>query len=85
MAEVRGAVRAGADAHQFDFGDDEAVAALVLAHVVVQLREVLEVVDLLDGVSVTHARVPAVKGLDETDDAAATVAGDGLLDIVLVT
>ena len=84
MPEIGRAFCAGAHADEFDLGDEEAVAALVFAHVVVQVREVLEVVDLFDGVSVSHAGVPAVEGFDETDDAAATIACDGAVDVVLV-
>ena len=85
MAKIGCALRAGTDAHKFDLGDDEAVTALVLAHIVVEMREVLEVVDLLDRVSVTHARVPTVKGLDETNDTATAIACDGPFDVVLVS
>ncbi len=83
-AKVRDVEGAHANADEFDFGGDEAVAARVLAHAAVQVGEALEVFDFWLAGLVAHARVPAVKGLDEADDAAATVAGEGAGGVVLV-
>ena len=76
---------AHAHADEFDLGDDEAVAAVVLAHHALQVGEVGEILDVRLALSVTHARVPDLVGFDEADEAAATVgAADGLGGVVCV-
>ena len=62
---------AHADADEFDFRDEEAVARVALAHQAVQVGEAGEVERLLAVLFLAHARVPDVVGLDEADDAAA--------------
>lgn len=83
-AEMRDVEGAHADGDELDFGGDEAVAAGVLAHAAVQVGEALEVFDFWLARLVAHARVPAVKGLDEANDAATAVAGEGASGVVLV-
>ena len=56
----------------------------MLAHDALEVREPGEVEDLFLAYLVAHARVPAVVGFDEPDDAAAAIAAEGLLDVVLV-
>ena len=73
-----------AHADELDLGEQEAVAARVLAHAAVQVREALQVLDAGLAELVAHARVPAVKGLDEADDAAAAVAAEDVFGVVLV-
>ena len=75
----RGRRATAAHAEELDFRHDEAVAAAVFAHDAVEVREALQVEDLLWGRLAAHARVPLVVTLDETDDAAAAIAIDGLL------
>jgi len=75
-------VGAHADADEFDFRDDEAVARVVFAHHALQVREVREVFDVRLALAVTHARVPDLVGLDEADEAAAAVAADRLRGVV---
>lgn len=74
----------GAHADEFDFRHDEAVAAGVFAHVAVELGEGGQVEDFALADFVSHACVPAVEGFDESDYAAATVAGECALGVVLV-
>lgn len=79
-AEVGRLVRglgAEADADELDLREQEAVAAGVVAHDALQVGEAGEVEDLLVADFVAHARVPAVVGLDEPDDAGARGAGEG--------
>ena len=83
-AEVRDVFRAGAHADQLDLRDDEAVAAAVLAHAAMKLRQSGEVEDFAVADFVAHARVPPVKGHDQPNDAAASVARYGVVDVVLV-
>ena len=64
-------VGAQADGDEFDFGDDEAVARVGVAHEAVQVGEAGQVERLLAVLLAAHARVPELKGLDEPDDAAA--------------
>ena len=72
VAEVGLAVfGAHAHAHEFDFGDDEAVAGVAFAHQAVQVREAGEVEGLLAVFLRLHAGVPDVVGLDDADDTAA--------------
>ena len=66
---------AHADADEFDFGYDEAVAAAVLAHLPLQLGQGFEVVDFALGALVAHACVPVVVGFDDADDAGAGAMG----------
>lgn len=56
----------------------------MLAHAAVQVREALQILDAGLAELVAHARVPAVKGLDEADDAAAAVAAEDVIGVVLV-
>ena len=74
----------GAEAHadEFDFRDDEAVAAVVLAHQALQVRQVGEVFHVGLAPAVPHARVPELVGLDEADEASAAVAADGVGEVV---
>jgi hypothetical protein len=74
-------VAACADAQELDLGHDEAVAAAVLAHDALQVSEALEVEDLLGCGLAAHASVPVVVALDETDDAAASVTKESLLEV----
>ena len=83
-AEIRHILGASTDTDELDFGQDEAVAAAVFAHAALQMGESGQVQDFFLPDFVPHARVPAVVGFDEADDAAAPVAGEGLLDVVLV-
>ena len=78
QAEVGHALGAHAHADELDLGEEEAVAGAVLAHAALQVRQALQVLDLGLAELVAHARVPAVEGLDEADDAAAAVAEEGL-------
>jgi len=73
---------AHADADEFDFGDEVAVAAVVLAHDALEVREVREVADVGLALAVAHAGVPDVVGFDETDEAAAAVAAEGVGGVV---
>lgn len=82
--EIGHLVRAGAHADELDLGDEEAVAAAVVAHAALQVGQPGEVEDFFLPDLVPHAGVPAVVGFDQADDAAARVAGKGLLDVVLV-
>lgn len=84
VAEVRDILGAEADADELDLGDDEAVAAGMLAHVPMDLAQAGEVLDAALAHGVAHACVPAVERLDDADDAAAAVARERLLDVVLV-
>lgn len=82
-AEVgRAVLGAHAHADEFDFRDDEAVAAVVLAHDALQVGEVREVFDVRLALAMAHARVPDVVGFDESDEAAAAVAAEGLGRVV---
>lgn len=81
MRDLRGAE---AHADQFDLRDDEPVAARVFAHVAVDVREAGKVFDPTLAHFVAHAGVPSVKGLDDTDDATATIARERFLEVVLV-
>ena len=83
-AEKGHVLRAGTHAHELDLREDEAVAAAVFAHAALQVGQSGQVEDFLLPDLVPHARVPAVVGFHQTDDAAAPVAGEGLLDVVLV-
>lgn len=65
---------AGANTQELDFGDDETVAAAMLAHHAVKVRQSAEVVDLLRCVLRPHPGVPLLVSLDDADEAAATVA-----------
>ena len=71
-AEV-GVLVFGAHAHadEFDFGDDEAVAGVAVAHQAVQVGEAGEVERLLAVFLLAHAGAPELPGFDEADDAAA--------------
>ena len=74
VAEMRrGMLGAEADADEFDFGDDEAVAAVVGAHQDLQVGEVLEVFDAFLANFLLLAGVPAMERFDEAD-ALSTVA-----------
>lgn len=83
-AEVRNILRARADADEFDFRDDEAVAAAMFAHTPVELRQRSEIEYFSVTYFSTHPRVPAVKGHDEADDATPAIAGNGVLVVVLI-
>ena len=82
VAKVRRALGAVAGDEQLDLGQDEAVAAAVVAHALVQVGEAAEVLDLLVVALDAHARVPAVERLDEADDAAEAAAVDELGRVV---
>lgn len=73
-AKVRGALGAVADDNELNLGQDEAVAAAVLAHDVVEVGEAAEVLDALDVALDAHAGVEAVKGLGQADDAGGGLA-----------
>lgn len=75
VGRVGDIVVACTDADEFDFRHDEAVAAGVLAHAALEVREAVEVFDALVWWFLAHAAVPAVEALDEADEAAALVAG----------
>ena len=62
---------AHAHAHEFDFGDDEAVAGVAFAHQAVQVGEAGEVEGLLAVFLRLHAGVPDVVGFDDADNTAA--------------
>lgn len=76
IPEMRGGLGPVANKHQLDLGQDEAVPAPVLAHDVVQVREAAQILDPLDVSLDAHARVEAVKGLDEPDDARGGLAAE---------
>ena len=76
VAEMGRGVRPVADKHQLDFCQDEPVPTPVLAHDVVQVREPAQVLDPLDVAFDAHARVEAVEGLDEPDDARRRLAAE---------
>lgn len=82
MAAAVGGTKPHAD--EFDLRDDEAVAAGMFAHVAMDMRESGEVFDAPLAHFVAHARVPAVEGFDDADDAATTVARECLFVVVLV-
>lgn len=75
-AKVRGALGAVAHDDELDLGQDEAVAAAVLAHDVVQVGEAAEVLDALDVALDAHARVEPVKRLGQADDAGRGLAAE---------
>ena len=56
----------------------------MFAHAALQVRQPGQVQHFFLPDLVPHARVPAVVGFDQADDAAAAVAREGLLDVVLV-
>lgn len=76
LAEERGGLGAVADEDELDLGEDEAVAAAVLAHGVVDGGEAAEVLDALDVALGAHSGVEAVKGADEADDAGGGLAAE---------
>ena len=82
--EVRRLGSAGPDTDEFGLGHDEAVPALVVAHVALQMGETEEVEDFFVRRLDPHAGVPALVGLDDADDATFAVAEDHLGDIVFV-
>ena len=59
---------AHAHAHEFDFGDDEAVAGVAFAHQSMQMRQARKVEVLLVVLFFAHTGVPIVVSLDEADD-----------------
>lgn len=59
---------------ELDLGEDEAVAAAVLAHGVVDGGEALEVLDVGDVALDAHAGVEVVEGADDADDAGGGVS-----------
>lgn len=69
VAKVRGTVGAVADDDELNLGENEAVAARVLAHGVMESGKAAEVLDALDVALSAHTRVEAVKGADEADNA----------------
>lgn len=73
-AEVRGSLETVADHDELNLGQDEAVAAAVFAHHVVQVSKALEILDLLDITLNAHASVEAVKGLDQANNAGGRLA-----------
>lgn len=84
-AEVRrGGGVFGAETHadELNFGDDEAVAGVVFAHHALKVRQLGEEANVGLALFVPHACVPHFVGFDETDDAATTVAADGVGDVV---
>ena len=54
----------------------------MVAHVLLQLRQALEVNDLAVRSLVAHAAVPAIEAAHDADDAAAAVAGQRLGGVV---
>ena len=70
VAEVRRRFGAEAHADEFDFGDDEAVAAVVLAHQALQVGKVLQVFNAFLAEFSAFSGVPAFEGHDEADDPA---------------
>ena len=76
VAKVGCGLAAVADKDELDLGEDEAVAAAVLAHGVVQVGQAAEVLDALDVALDAHARVEAVEGLDEADHAGGGLAAE---------
>ena len=68
---------AGANAEQFDLGDDEAVAAAVLAHHAMKMCQAAEILDFLLRAFTAHAGVPVIVSFDETDHAATDLALEG--------
>lgn len=66
---MRGALGTVADKDELDLGQDEAVAATVLAHNVVEVRQASEVLDTLDVTLDSHAGVEAVIALDKANHA----------------
>lgn len=69
VAEEWGGLSAAADENQLDLSEDEAVAAAVLAHGVVDGGEAAEVLNTLDVALDAHSSVEAVEAADEADDA----------------
>ena len=79
----------GAHAHadELDFRDDEAVAAVVLAHHALQVRQLRQVFHVRLPFAMAHTRVPDLVGFDEADEPAAFAASsadaaDGLRRVV---
>lgn len=66
----------GAVAHEdeLDLGEDEAVAAAVLAHDMVEGTKTAEILDALDVALDTHASVEAIEAADQADDAGGGLA-----------
>ena len=79
-AEVRGeGLGPQADADELDLGDEEAVAAVVLAEEELQVGEAVEVFDVVEAVALALAGVPALVGFDQADDAGVGGEGAGFL------
>ena len=81
--KIRDFFRAHAHADQFDFGNDEAVSAVVFAHAVLQVGEAVKVRDFVHRTTFPHSRVPIPICLHKADDPAAPISTDGLLGVVL--
>lgn len=73
---------AHADADEFDLGNDEAVAGIVFTHESLEVREVGQVFDVRLAFAVRHSGIPDFVALDETNEAAAAVAGEGVGAVV---
>ena len=73
-----------ADTHQFNFREDKAIAARVLAHKALQVGEPSQVEDFLLSNFVPHTGIPAMVGFDQANHAATAVAVKGLLDVALI-
>ncbi len=82
VSKVRHLLRAVAHHHEFDLGEDEAVPTAVLAHVAVQVGEAAQVLHLAVVALHAHARVPAIKGLDQSHHATESAAIDELRGVV---
>ncbi|KAL8387594.1 hypothetical protein RB595_009804 [Gaeumannomyces hyphopodioides] len=76
VAKVRSALGSVPDEHELDLGEDEAVAAPVLTHHVVQVCQPPEVLDALDVALDAHARVEPVKALNEAHHATRRLAAE---------
>lgn len=82
LAKQGDEVDAVADNDELDLGEDEAVAAAVLTHGVVDGSETLEILDVGDVALDAHAGVEVVEGADDADNAGGRVSakhggGDG--------
>lgn len=75
-AKVRGALEPVAHDDQLDLCENEAVAAAVLAHDVMQVRQATQVLYALDVALDAHASVEAVERLDEADNASGRLAAE---------
>lgn len=82
--EVRDIFRSEPDADEFDFRDDETVAAGMFAHVAVDLTEACEIFNATLPHFMAHAGVPTIESFDDTNDSTAAIASESLFKIVLI-